>query len=79
MNEIEKYVCISNDMYNYLTIGKVYSIKKISIKDIKTYILYQDHLLPMQFTHNTVKKLFIPLSEWRNQQIDKILNDENLN
>jgi len=76
---IEKYVCINNDMYNYLTIGKVYNIKKILINNSETYILYQDHLLPMNFTHNTAKKLFIPLSEWRNQQIDKILNDENLN
>jgi len=72
---IEKYVCISNDMYNYLTIGKVYNIKNTN----EGFILYQDHLLPMHFTHNTVKKLFIPLSEWRNQQIDKILDDENLN
>jgi len=79
MIEIEKYVCISNDMYNYLTIGKVYGIKKKIVNNYEIYLIYQNHLLPMQFTHNVVKKLFIPLSEWRNQQIDKILNDENLN
>ena len=61
-------------MYNYLTIGKIYNVKKLDI----TYIIYQDHLLPMQFDINSFNKLFISLSEWRNQQIDKILNTENL-
>jgi hypothetical protein len=71
---IKKYVCINNHMYNYLTIGKIYNVKKLDI----TYIIYQDHLLPMQFDINSFNKLFISLSEWRNQQIDKILNTENL-
>lgn len=76
---IEKYVCINNNMYNYLIIGKIYDIKKIIISNTETYILYQDHYLPINLSKEILNKLLIPLSEWRCQKIAKILDDENLN
>jgi hypothetical protein len=80
---IEKYICIGSK-YGFI-IGNIYNIKTHRMinsynKVINViYLIYQDHLLPIAISKNDLCEIFIPLSEWRNQQIDKILNDENLN
>ena len=70
---IKKFICINNKI-NF-TVGKIYDVKTIKIKEFDVYIIYQNHLLPIQLDKEWFDTIFISLSEWRNQQIDKILKD----
>ena len=64
-------VCIKNKCYFNLTLGKLYDIIVLDIFD--NYLLIDDK----GFSSWYPKKYFKPLSEIRNEKIDKLLDNEN--
>jgi hypothetical protein len=70
MNGIFKVVCIAKDDANLLTIGKVYDAK------LHTDESFFSVLNDREYWASYWSSKFITLAEWRNQQIDKILEDD---
>jgi len=70
MNDIFKVVCIAKDDANFLTIGKVYDAKLDT--DESFFLVLNDK----EIWSSYLAYKFIILAEWRNQQIDKILEDD---
>lgn len=65
-----KVKCINNDYWGGLTISKTYTVITIYIHGYE--IINDDN-----YQFNYPKSVFIPLSEYRNETIDKLLEDEN--
>ena len=66
-----KVVCIKNIGHEHrLTIGKTYDI--ITINEYGDYIIIDDEGYKWWFS----KERFKPLAEYRNEKIDKLLEDE---
>lgn len=63
-----KVKCIKNDCWNnYLTIGKIYDVIRIS--ELGNYLIINEY----GFENWVNKELFKPLSEYRNEKIDMLL------
>ena len=75
-----KVVCLKNDITSHLaacheiTVGKIYDADFFG--KFVTSDLYKIYLTEGIYYRLHFKKLFLTLAEWREQQIDSILNDD---
>ena len=68
-----KLICIDNDDGRYsLTLNNIYEGATVTNIASNTYLITDDDGIQRLF----LKTRFITLTEWRQQQIDKILGDE---
>jgi capsular polysaccharide biosynthesis protein len=84
MNKGDKLVCIED--FQIVLITNIYVYKVGDIVEIYDVHKEYESAYPVRvkknngdknnFTYEEIKKYFILLYEWRNQQIDKILEDE---
>ena len=79
---MNKYICIkkfviyfNNEPCKIFEIGEVAYIIKYKIVNYIGIYVENDLSIPMWATNNEVFKYFVNIVEWRNQQIDEILND----
>ena len=67
-NDGDKVVCVNNVGYNSITIGKIYEV--LYTYNDNFYFILNDY---GRGHYPYPIKFFIPLNEWREQQINKIL------
>ena len=68
----EKWVCIKNFNHEYFELGKIYEF--LLEKEFK-YLPIYNYKNKYYFACYELEDFFIPLEEWRENQIDKILNN----
>jgi len=84
MSKQYKYVCIKEVLIDeaddtekyrlYFRVGKIYDFEVCS--DIGTGVVYVfKHNTVYFLSHKEMEDFFIPLSDWREQQINKILDE----
>ena len=75
----EKYLCIKNIdylifRYDYFLLGKVIDVYSKIERIFSVYYICFNGVNYYHFGKQDLKEYFQPLEEWREQQIDKILN-----
>ena len=74
-----KLICIQNDIdgyiFNDIKIGNMYDGDEIGVTS-DYYKIYNDTGDPDMKYNVHLKSFFLHLSQWREKQIDSILNDE---
>jgi len=72
-----KMICIHLPVINRpnLIIGKVYDVRRTTLKDGRKRFAVKTEINSI-FISDDNGSMFIPLADWREQQIDSILNDE---
>ena len=67
-NRGDKVVCVNKNRCRYITIGKIYEVEGVT-DDGQFYFISNNR--GGEYYYSTT--FFIPLNEWREQQINKIL------